>query len=147
MSLESKWEKNGLANWGSAVVLPRRAAGAGDAGSTPLRSPLIHRSGLSVFVGKPQVPKDNSVVELALRGPLIGERLSSGSDGGTGARFTAPMCSAIAALKSNGIDVQRWPEGWLQACAKHGGQPPDDLSPWLPWCMTEARSHALMSPG
>ncbi len=90
---------------------------------------------------------DNNAAERALRGPVIGRRLSFGSDGETGARFTALLYSVVATLKTNGIDVRRWLETWLQACAKNGGQPPDDLSPWLPWSMSEERRRALMAPG
>ena len=124
------------------AVLP-----AGARETKALRSLLNHRSGLSVFVDKPQVPMDNNAAERALRGPVIGRRLSFGSDGETGARFTALLYSVVATLKTNGIDVRRWLEAWLQACAKNGGQPPDDLSPWLPWSMSEERRRALMAPG
>ena len=124
------------------AVLP-----AGARETKALRSLLNHRSGLSVFVGKPQIPMDNNAAERALRGPVIGRRLSFGSDGETGARFTALLYSVVATLKTNGIDVRRWLEAWLQACAKNGGQPPDDLSPWLPWSMSEERRRALMAPG
>ena len=82
----------------------------------------------------------------ASKGPVIGRRLSFGSDGETGARFTALLYSVVATLKTNGIDVRRWLEAWLQACANNGGQPPDDLSPWLPWSMSEERRCALMAP-
>ena len=112
-----------------------------------LRSLLNHRSGLSVFVDRPQVPMDNNAAERALRGPVIGRRLSFGSDSETGARFTALMYSVVATLKTNGIDVRRWLETWLQACAENGGRPPDDPSPWLPWSMGEERRRALMAPG
>ena len=124
------------------AVLP-----AGTRETKALRSLLNHRSGLSVFVDKPQVPMDNNAAERALRGPVIGRRLSFGSDGETGARFTALLYSVVATLKTNGIDVRRWLEAWLQACANNGGQPPDDLSPWLPWSMSEERRRALMAPG
>ena len=124
------------------AVLP-----AGARETKALHSLLNHRSGLSVFVDKPQVPMDNNAAERALRGPVIGRRLSFGSDGETGARFTALLYSVVATLKTNGIDVRRWLETWLQACAKNGGQPPDDLSPWLPWSMSEERRRALMAPG
>ena len=124
------------------AVLP-----AGARETKALRSLLNHRSGLSVFVDKPQVPMDNNAAERALRGPVIGRRLSFGSDGETGARFTALLYSVVATLKTNGIDVRRWLEAWLQACAKNGGQPPDDLSPWLPWSMSEERRRGLMAPG
>ena len=90
--------------------------------------------------------RDNAA-ERALRGPVIGRRLSFGSDSETGARFTALMYSVVATLKTNGIDVRRWLETWLRACAENGGRPPDDPSPWLPWSMSEERRRALMAPG
>ena len=56
------------------------------------------------------------------------------------------MYSVIGTLSMNGIDVLRWLEAWLEACAKHGRQPPDDLSPWLPWTMSEERRRELATP-
>ena len=112
-----------------------------------LRSLLNHREGLSVFVDRPQVPMDNNLAERFLRGPAIGRRLSFGSDSETGARFTAIMYSVVGTLSVNGIDVLRWLEAWLEACAKNGRKPPHDLSPWLPWSMSEERKRAFMTPG
>ena len=111
-----------------------------------LRSLVNHRDGLSVFVDRPQVPMDNNLAERVLRGPVIGRRLSFGSDSETGARFTAVMYSVIATLSLNGINVLRWLEAWLTACAHNGAQPPDDLSPWLPWSMSEDRKRNFMTP-
>ena len=110
-----------------------------DRRAKPLRSLLNHREGLCVFVDNPQVPMDNNAGERAIRGPAIGRRLSFGSNSEDGAKFTATMYSVIGTLSMNGIDVPRWLEAWLKACAKNGGKPPDDLSPWLPWTMSEAR--------
>ena len=112
-----------------------------------LASLLNHRSGLTVFVDKPEVPMDNNAAERALRGPVIGRRLSFGSDSKTGARFTALMYSVVATLKTNGVDVRRWLEAWLRACAENGGRPPEDVSEWLPWSMSEERGRALTAPG
>ena len=112
-----------------------------------LRSLLKHREGLSVFVGKPQVPMDNNAAERGLRGAVIGRRLSFGSDSEKGADFTAIMYSVVGTLSMHGIDVLRWLEAWLEACAKNGRKPPDDLSPWLPWSMSEARKREFMAPG
>ena len=111
-----------------------------------LRSLLKHREGLSVFVDNPQVPMDNNVAERELRGAVIGRRLSFGSDSEDGADFTAAMYSVIGTLALNGIDVLRWLEAWLEACAENGRQPPDDLSPWLPWTMSEERRREFMTP-
>ena len=97
-----------------------------------LRSLLNHRDGLSAFVDRPQVPMDNNLAERVLRGPVIGRRLSFGSNSEDGARFTAIVYSVAGTLSMNGIDVLRWLEAWLDAGAKNGRQPPDDLSPWLP---------------
>ena len=32
---------------------------------------------------------------------------------------------------------------WLAACARGGGRPPDDLSPWLPWSMDAGRRREM----
>ena len=82
-----------------------------------LRSLLNHREGLSVFIDRPQTPMDNNAAERALRGPVIGRRLSFGSDSETGARFTAQMYSVVGTLAPGGIDLLRWLEEWLAACA------------------------------
>ena len=112
----------------------------------PLRSLLNHREGLSVFAGRPRVPLDNNLAERLLRGPAIGRRLSFGSDSGIGARFTALMYSVVGTLMLNRIDVLRWLEAWLAACADNGGRPPDDTAAWVPWSMDAARRRALRAP-
>ena len=113
----------------------------------PLRSLLKHRGGLCVFVDKPFVPMDNNAGERALRGPVIGRRLTFGSNSEDGAKFTAILQSVVGTLSMNGIDVLRWLEAWLEACAKNGGKPPDDLSPWLPWTMSGARRRKFTASG
>ena len=113
----------------------------------PLRSLVNHHEGLCVFVDKPFVPMDNNRAELALRGAVIGRALSFGSDSEKGADFTAMMYSVAGTLAINGIDVRRWLKEWLTACAENGGQPPDDLSPWLPWSMSEERRRELTASG
>ena len=123
------------------AVLP-----AGAREGKALRSLVNHREGLCVFVDRPQVPMDNNFAERMLRGPTIGRRLSFGSDSETGALFTARMYSIIGTLALNGIDVRRWLEAWLEACAANGGPPPD-LSPWLPWSMSEKRRRGFTAPG
>ena len=111
-----------------------------------LRSLVNHREGLGVFVDHPRTPMDNNFTERVIRGPVIGRRLSFGSDSLTGATLAALMYSAVATLTLNGIDVPRWLEAWLGACAHNGGRPPADLSPWLPWSMDEARRRELAAP-
>ena len=111
--------------------------------AAPLRSLLKHREGLSVFLGNPRVPMDNNVAERKLRGPVIGRRLSFGSDSKDGAQLTALMYSVVETLAVNGIDVRLWLVEWLKACAANGGRAPPDLSPWLPWSMPRQRRRTL----
>ena len=113
----------------------------------PLRSLVNHREGLTVFADRPWVPLDNNVAERVLRGPAIGRRLSFGSDSETGAKLAALMYSVVGTLNLNGIDVLRWLDAWLAACAHNGGRPPEDLAPWLPWSMDAARRRELTAPG
>ena len=89
----------------------------------------------------------HNAVERVLRGPVIGRRLSFGSDSEAGARLTAMMYSVLGTLSSNGIDPLRRLEAWLTACAENGGRAPADLSAWLPWSMGAQRRRALMAPG
>ena len=112
----------------------------------PLRSLVNHREGLSVFLERPRTPMDNNLAERLLRGPVIGRRLSFGSDSETGAKLAALMYSVVGTLNLNGIDVRRWLEAWLAACANNGGRPPHDTAPWLPWSMDDARQRELAAP-
>ena len=112
-----------------------------------LRSLANHREGLAVFLEHPHAPMDNNLAERLLRGPAIGRRLSFGSDSRTGAKLAALMYSVVGTLNLNRIDVPRWLDAWLAACAGNGGRPPDDLAPWLPWSMDDARRRELTAPG
>ena len=120
---------------------------AGPAGSDrrakALDSLVRHRDGLCVFVDRPGIPMDNNLPERIQRGPVIGRKLSFGSDSLEGARFSAMMFGVFETLRMNGIDVRRWLDDWLSACAGNGGRPPEDLAPWLPWSMDEDRRRAL----
>ena len=90
---------------------------------------------------------DNNRAERVLRGPVIGRRLSFGSDSVTGAQLAALMYSVVGTPNLNRIDVPRRLDAWLAACAHHGGRPPDDPAPWLPWSMDDARRRELTAPG
>ena len=89
----------------------------------------------------------HNLAERTLRGAVIARRLSFGSDSHNGARCTAMMYTAVETLALNGIDVRRWLQEWLKACAANAGRAPPDLSQWLPWSMSEARRRTLMAPG
>ena len=107
-----------------------------------LASLIRHRQGLSVFLGRPEVPMDNNLIERLQRRAVIGRKLSFGSDSLEGAAFSATMYSITGTLRMNGVDIRKWLTGYLEACAMNGG-PPADLSPWLPWSMGAERRRAL----
>ncbi len=70
--------------------------------------------------------------------------LRSGSDVGAGPQVYDRPCvhgEGQAAQGRAGV------EAGLEACAENGGKPPDDLSPWLPWTMSEERRRELTAPG
>ena len=104
-----------------------------------LRSLLNHREGLSQVLDDPRVPLDNNLSERRFRPEVIRRKLSLGSDSKEGAQGMAKMLSVVRTLEVNDIAVLPWLEAWLSACAANGGHPPEDLGPWLPWTMDEAR--------
>ena len=114
---------------------------------TALRSLINHREALSVFVDHPRVPMDNNTCENVQRDPVIGRKLSFGSDSVTGARLTGVMLSVLGTIILCGLDVRAWLEQWLTECARNGGHPPDDLSGWLPWTMSATQKDNFRPPG
>ena len=79
----------------------------GTPGGQVLRSLVNGREGLSVPVAGTAHPMDNNFAERLPRRPVIGRRLSFGSDSETGARFTALMYSVVERdlVARNRIDV------------------------------------------
>ena len=104
-----------------------------------LQSLLRHRRGLSRFLDDPRVPLDNNLAERRFRLEVIRRKLSLGSDSKAGAEGMATMLTVVRTLEVNDVAVLPWLEAWLSACAANGGRPPEDLGPWLPWTMDEAR--------
>jgi transposase len=44
------------------------------------------------------------------------------------------------------LNPHHWLYSYLTACAENGGRPPADLSPFLPWEMSEERKQQLAKP-
>ena len=77
------------------------------------------------------------------RRPVRGGSTGTGRPAGARARGQG---AALGTLMLNRIDVLRWLEAWLAACADNGGRPPDDTAAWLPWSMAAARRRELTAP-
>ena len=90
--------------------------------------------------------KDNNASERALRGPVIARLTSFGSGGPDGARAAGLLFGVLATMRLAGLNLYAFVLDWLGACARHGGQAPQDLAPWLPWRMSESRRQELSQP-
>ncbi|MFW5910890.1 MAG: IS66 family transposase [Thiohalospira sp.] len=118
--------------------------------STPRREVLTslknHWAGLTVFVPHPQVPMDNNAGERGVRKAVLGRNAYQGSASQWSAHLMAGMLTLLHTLGHWGINARHWLYAFLHACAANGGQCPDDLEPFLPWTMSEARKRQLEGP-
>ena len=105
-----------------------------------------HWPGLTVFVDHPAVPMDNNKAERSVRGPVTGRKNYYGSGSRWSAELAATMFTVLQTLLLWGINPKHWLQLFLQACADNGGQTPAELSPFLPWKMSEQRRQQLSQP-
>jgi transposase len=111
-----------------------------------LVSLLNHWHGLIVFVDHPEVPMDNNGGEQAIRGPVVGRKNFSGSGSLESAELTARMYTQLQTVVQWELNPNHWAQDYLEACAAAGGKAPADLSPFLPWEMSEERRQHLATP-
>ena len=104
-----------------------------------LESLRNHWDGLTVFVDHPEIPMDNSEAERLLRGPAVARKTFYGSVALWAGRLAAALFSLFATLRLSNINPRLWLAAYLEACARHGGQPPPDAAGFLPWNLSEAR--------
>jgi transposase len=108
-----------------------------------LTSLQTHWAGLTVFVTNPAVPMDNNLSERTLRGAILGRNNYFGSGAIWSAELAAQLFSLFATLQQWGINRQRWLYEYLTVCAQNHGKPPDDLTDFIPWLMSDERRAAL----
>jgi len=111
-----------------------------------LKSLKNHWEGLKVFVDHPEIPMDNSEAERRMRGPALGRKNYYGSVSIWSGQFTATLFSLFQTLLKWHINPRAWLREYLNACAHHGGRPPQDIRPFLPWEMTEEQRKRLSVP-
>ncbi len=60
--------------------------------------------------------------------------------------MTGLQFGVLATVRLNGLNPYTWVLDYLGACARHRGEPPQELDPWLPWRMDEQRQQELRRP-
>ena len=99
-----------------------------------------------VFVANPQVPMDNNIAERRMRNPGMGRKNYYGSGSQWSAQLAAMMFSLFQTILLWGLNPHHWLHDYLDTCANNGGQPPSDISPFIPWLMSERRKQPLSKP-
>ena len=68
----------------------------------------------------------------------------------TGRQWSADLAAMMFSLFQTmllwKLNPHHWLYDYLNACAENGGQPPVDLSPFIPWQMSEVRKQQLTKP-
>lgn len=105
-----------------------------------------HWEGLTVFVTHPEVPMDNNSVEQAIRNPVTGRKNYYGSGSIWSAELAAVMFSLFQTIELWQLNPRHWLQEYLTACANEGGTAPADITPFLPWRMSEDRRQQLAKP-
>ncbi|MDA9982613.1 IS66 family transposase, partial [Gammaproteobacteria bacterium] len=105
-----------------------------------------HWLGLTVFVQCPQAPLDNNTAERRMRNPGMGRKNYYGSGSQWSAGLAAMIFSLFQTVLLWQLNPHHWLHSYLTACADHGGQAPVDLSPFIPWQMSEQRKQQLAKP-
>jgi len=111
-----------------------------------LTSLMNHHEGLTVFVQHPQVHMDNNISERAARKGAMGRNNYYGSGSIWSGNLMATMFTLFQTLRQWKIDPRCWLTSYLNACADNGGKPPDDLTSFLPWQMSDEHKQHLQRP-
>ena len=111
-----------------------------------LESLRTHWQGATLFVDHPEIPMDNNEAERALRNPVVGRKNYYGSGAVWSGQLSAMLFTLFQTYLRNQLDPQQFLLAYFDACAHHGGQPPENLDQWLPWNLSEAQKHAWAYP-
>jgi transposase len=105
-----------------------------------------HWKGLTVFYEHPEVKMDNNPAEQSMRNPVLGRNGYYGSGSLWSAELAAMMFSIFQTMIIWDLNPRTWLTLYFEACAQNRGKPPEDLSDFLPWRMSEARLQQLSRP-
>lgn len=137
---------------GAAIDMEKNCAGQlEDKTLHPARRKVLeslqrHWDGLTIFIDHPEIPMDNNAAEQALRGPVVGRKNFYGSGSLWSGLLASMMFSIFQTLILWNINPQVWLEIFFRACAENRGRPPEDVSPFLPWNMSEQELEIYRKP-
>ena len=129
-----------MAVWRAAELASTELVGIG---RKTLQSMANHWAGLVVFLEHPEVPMDNNTAERAQRNPVVGRKNYYGSGAEWSGKLAATMFSIFQTLLLWKLNPRLWLHAYLEACARNGGRPPTDLSPFVPWAMSEPQRQQM----
>ena len=102
--------------------------------------------GLIVFIEYPWLDLDNNAAERALRPAVVGRKNYYGSGSQWSGHLAASVLSVLGTMRLWAVNPRTWLQAYLHACARAGGQPPQDIDAIIPWRMTAAQLAALRQP-
>ena len=111
-----------------------------------LKSLDNHWEGLTLFVDHPEIPMDNNQAERTLRGPVVARKGFYGSYAHWAGLLAAVLFSLFATLKIWQLNPRSWLTAYLEHCAKHGGEIPEDAERFLPWNLSDQERETLAQP-
>jgi transposase len=106
-------------------------------GLTPAQEKILvsmerHWAGLTLFVANPDLPMDNNWAERLIRLGVMGRNNYYGHHALWAGELAAMVFSIVETCQLNGLNPCQFLLAYFTACAEHG-QPPADLTPFLPW--------------
>jgi transposase len=102
-----------------------------------LESLQEHWEGLTRFVDDPRIPMDNNASERRLRGPALGRKNYYGSGSLWSGQLAAMLFSIFATLTMWKLNPRKWLQWYLESGAAQGGKAPANITPFLPWNLTD----------
>jgi len=105
-----------------------------------------HWDGLTLFLDHPAVPLDNNAAERLLRTSVVGRKNFYGSGSLSSGALTECAYSVLLTAAKNSLNPLTYLRAYLDACAVNSGNPPADITQFLPWQATAADLAAWKLP-
>ena len=78
--------------------------------------------------------------------PTGGRKNDSGSGALWSGRLAAVLFTLFQTLLKNELDPRRWLAAYFDACARNGGQAPEDVTAFLPWNLSDEQRTTFRLP-